>query len=206
MKLALKIGKVDLKDINRNTGPIDNSFDKAISRRATERKRRVLENLACEFDRSISKALSKAARGGSTTIVQILLDAGADINKGWTLAAAAGAGGPKMVRFLLDRGASPYGVKGLYAVNAAAKGGWASVVEILCDGGVTVARIAKEESYLNLMRAAMRRGHDHVVELLLQKGAASIDRSSVFPGEHSAVEDLLDKEVFLHEYQPVVLH
>lgn len=137
---------------------------------------------------TFSRPLAKAARGGFTTIVQMLLDVGVDINRdcsGWReapLEVAAGAGRAETVRFLLDRGASIDGILGMRAVSAAAKRGWLGVVHMLCDEGIVVAGTENNMLESNPMLAAMKYDQAHIIEFLLKKDVTSIDRSSIDPG------------------------
>lgn len=137
----------------------------------------------------LRKSLAKAASGGFTTIVQMLLDVGLDINKDCSgkydppapLEAAAGAGRAETVRFLLNRYASIQGNLGLRAVTAAAKRGWLGVMGMLCDEGIELAGTEQNMLASNPMLTAMKYKQAHIIEFLLQKDVARIDRSSIDP-------------------------
>ena len=105
----------------------------------------------------------------------LMLGAGVDERWEWSLVAASGAGQAETVRFLLDRDANIKGNFGLHALTAAAKRGWVSVVEMPIDEGIAAVETEENEDLLNPMLEAISGGHDHVVQLLLRKGAKSLD-------------------------------
>ncbi|CAF9912696.1 hypothetical protein IMSHALPRED_000389 [Imshaugia aleurites] len=146
-----------------------------------------LQNGAQIDNWALYKSLAEAVRGGFTTIVQMLLDLGLDINKDCTgrkeapLEVAAEAGRAESVRSLLDRGASIEGDLGLRAVTAAAKRGWLGVVDMLCDEGIVVAGTEANWLASNPILTAMKYDQAHIIDFFLQKDVASIDRSSIDP-------------------------
>ena len=97
------------------------------------------------------ESLHPTARGRYITTMQMLLDAGTDINKGSEipLAVLARAGQARLVRLLIDIGAFTKDDYGLRALTSAAGQGWAGVVEMLCNQGVDVTTTGEKEDSLN---------------------------------------------------------
>ncbi|PZR74289.1 MAG: hypothetical protein DLM52_09675 [Chthoniobacterales bacterium] len=123
-------------------------------------------------------ALQSAAGSGDSTITQLLLQAGADVNARATgpinytaLHEAAWTGGGVTVRQLIAAGAD---------VNASSEGGWTplmvamlygrpDVVEALLAGGANVN--ARTPSGWTALKEAEHRGFREITERLLQAGA-----------------------------------
>ena len=135
----------------------------------------------------LGRPLASAASGGFTNIVQILLDVGVGINEDcsdWrktSLEVAAQAARAETVRFLLNRGASIKRRRGLRAITAAAKRGWLDVVDMLCDEGIVVVGTEENKLESNPMLTAIKYDQAHIIDFLLRKNVASIDRSSINP-------------------------
>jgi ankyrin repeat protein len=121
-------------------------------------------------------ALQAASAGGYEKIVQILLDAGAEINTqcgryGNALQAASHRGHEKILQMLLDVGADINTQGGYYgnAVQAASAGGHKKIVQMLLDAG---AEINTQGGYYgNALQAASAGGHKKIVQMLLDAGA-----------------------------------
>ncbi|KAM3418309.1 hypothetical protein BST61_g4308 [Cercospora zeina] len=109
-------------------------------------------------------------------IVQVLLDAGADVNAdggryGNALQAACFNDRERIVQVLLDAGADVNAHRGPYsnALQAACHGGNEHVVQILLDAGAAVNAPGGFSG--NALQAACVRGHERVVQMLLDAGA-----------------------------------
>ncbi|KAK5314358.1 hypothetical protein LTR93_010373 [Exophiala xenobiotica] len=125
-------------------------------------------------------ALQAASAGGFASVVQILLDKGADVNAQggeWrnALHAASAKGHESVVQILLDRGAVDVNARGEYgnALYTASSVGRKKVVQILLDKGADVNALGGE--YDNALHAALANGHEEVVQILLDKGAVDIN-------------------------------
>lgn len=128
-------------------------------------------------------ALEKAAQTGNKQIVQLLLDAGAEVNAqgrffgvGNALHAAAYSGNEQILRLLLNAGADINAQGGYYgnALHAAVaansgEGGLEKVVKLLLDAG---ADINAEGGYFgHALQAAAYTGNEQILKLLLHAGA-----------------------------------
>ncbi|KAH0365372.1 purine and uridine phosphorylase, partial [Aureobasidium melanogenum] len=135
-----------------------------------------------EEDEHGKTALSWASAEGHSNIVQILLDAGADVNAQGDhcdplqaanpLQAAIRGGHDKIVQMLLDRGACVNGEGGYYypnALQAASSEGHDNIVQMLLDRGADVNAQGGEDG--SALQAASAKGHDNIVQMLLNKGA-----------------------------------
>ena len=187
VKLGLRIGKISRISANFRSEE-SSSFSRVASiNRNPDIITSTLQNGAQLGEWGLRRPLAKAARGEFTTIVQMLLDVGVDINKDCSgrekapLEVAAGAGRAETVRFLLDRGASTEGKLGLRAVTAAAKRGWLGVVNMLCDEGIVLTGTEQNILEFNPMLTTMKYDQAHIIDFLLQKDVASIDGSSIDP-------------------------
>ena len=117
-----------------------------------------------------------ASSSGLTTIVELLLGKGADVNAqgghyGNALQAASSRGYDKTVKLLLDKGADVNAQGGHYgnALQAASAEGHDKIVELLLGKGADVN--ARGGHYGSALQAASSQGHDKIIELLLGKGA-----------------------------------
>lgn len=120
--------------------------------------------------------LALAAAAGRDTVVRLLLDGGADLERrghdGFTaLGAAAWQGQRSTVRLLLHAGADPHrlGSSGHAALHLAALAGHADLVQDLLAAGVPVDLLnARRETPLDLAAEA---GLQPVMDLLIRRGA-----------------------------------
>ncbi|KAI9785051.1 MAG: hypothetical protein M1835_003423 [Candelina submexicana] len=125
-----------------------------------------------------AEALVRAAKNGHEAAVQVLLDAGADIDaKGRRdnpLGAAACYGEARMIRFLLEKGAdlmpTKFGQRGLCV---AAVKGHEAVVRVLVEAGIDVN--GPEDQTKSPMLNALSAGQMGIVRLLRQLGATEVD-------------------------------
>ncbi|HEX2033457.1 MAG TPA: ankyrin repeat domain-containing protein [Chloroflexota bacterium] len=117
--------------------------------------------------------LIRAAERGELDVVELLLDAGADVDgacgcsAGETpLWAAAAADYPQVVAYLLQRGADPNapGPRGHTALHLAAMRGWAQLAQTLLAGGADPLRT--DEAGNTPLDWALRKGHAELVALL----------------------------------------
>jgi ankyrin repeat protein len=123
-----------------------------------------------------TNALLTASINGLAKVVQMLMDAGADVNAqgghfGNALQAASQGGHEKVVEMLMDAGADVNAQGGHFgnALQAASQGGHEKVVEMLLAAGADVN--AQGGHFGNALQAASQGGHEKVVEMLLAAGA-----------------------------------
>jgi len=103
-------------------------------------------------------------------IIQILLEHGADVNKGAPLYYAANQGHIDVVRLLLDQGADPnrHRIERIPSpVLAAVRRGDVDILKLLVARGAEVPDVPGDA---NLVREAAVRGRKDMVELLLSYG------------------------------------
>ncbi len=103
-------------------------------------------------------------------IIELLLERGADVNKGAPLYCAANQGHFDIVKLLLDKGADPnrYRVEGIPSpVLAAVRRGNVEVLKLLVARGAEVPEVRGDG---NLIREAAVLGRKDMVELLLSYG------------------------------------
>ncbi|KAJ6035936.1 hypothetical protein N7540_000215 [Penicillium herquei] len=139
-------------------------------------------------------ALVFAAHGGSTEIINILLDYGADVNLlllrgryGSALAAAAHRGSIEILNVLIENGADVNLIlsSGYYgsALAAAAHRGSKEIVNILIENGADVNLLLISGRYGSALAAAAHRGSIEIVNTLIENGAdVNLLLSSVFYG------------------------
>ncbi|PWW73241.1 ankyrin, partial [Tuber magnatum] len=125
---------------------------------------------------SYGNALQAAAAHGNESVVQLLLNRGAEVNAqggdcGNALQAAAVHGNESVVQLLLNRRAEVDAQGGYYgnALQAAAVHGNKSVVQLLLNRGAEMN--AQGDYYGHALQAAPVHGNESVVQLLLERGA-----------------------------------
>ncbi|KAH7350622.1 hypothetical protein BKA65DRAFT_242529 [Rhexocercosporidium sp. MPI-PUGE-AT-0058] len=152
-------------------------------------------------------ALLAVASRGHESVVQLLLDRGADVNAqggnyGNALQAAAFQGESNIVQFLLERGVDVNAQGGYFgnSLQAAACEGESSIVQLLLDRGADIN--AQGGYYGNALQAAAYRGYESVVQLLLDRGAkvnaqggeyGNALQAAARRGHESVVQLLLDR-------------
>ncbi|XP_033729560.1 uncharacterized protein LOC117318709 [Pecten maximus] len=132
-------------------------------------------------------ALKAASSRGHTEIVRLLLDGGAQPDKADVLTEAATYGHTAIVGLLLDKGAQPD--KG-DALKAASSRGHTEIVRLLLDGGA-------QPDKADVLTEAATYGHTAIVGLLLDKGAQpdkDVIEKARSRGHTEIVELLLDKD------------
>ncbi|KAI1667999.1 Ankyrin repeat domain protein [Pyrenophora tritici-repentis] len=147
-----------------------------------------------------------AAENGQLQMVQLLLDAGAEVNAqgghyGNALYAASFGGHEQIVKTLLDAGADVNTQGGHYgnALQAASVRGHEQVVKMLLDTGAEVN--AQGGHYGNALYGASDGGHEQIVKTLLDAGAdvnaqggeyGNALQAASFGGHEQVVKTLLD--------------
>jgi ankyrin repeat protein len=127
-------------------------------------------------------ALQIPSERGYEKVVQILIDAGADINAhrgfyGNALQAASFGGHERIVQMLIDAGADVnFREKGPYctSLQAASERGHEKIVRILVDAGADVN--AQGSYFGNALQAALEGGYENIVQMLIDAGA--VDQSN----------------------------
>ena len=122
--------------------------------------------------------LMEAARYGSDSAIEVLLEAGADPNavdrEGWTpLLLAAKSGSERAVKALLEAGVDPNAVdrEGWTPLLLAAKSGSERAVKALLEAGVDPNAV-DEDGWTPLLSAAdADKGSEGAVKVLLESGA-----------------------------------
>jgi ankyrin repeat protein len=129
-----------------------------------------------ESDEEGWTALIWASQCGHETVVEILVDVGADVNAqggeyGNALCAASDGGHGKIVQMLVEAGADVNAQGGYYgnALQVASSGGHEKVVQMLIDAGADVN--AQGGRYGNALQAASEGGHEKIVQMLVDMGA-----------------------------------
>lgn len=160
-------------------------FERAIIRSCDTNQPRVAHLLLERLSDKLSECpwllcggLRAACRGGIIEIVQLLLDHGGDVNDHMTfqpichdpspIEQAAWTGQEEVLRFLLARGANPYGWEPEWcpSIRAAAWGGHVGAARILLDAGVEL----QSHHWMYILEvAADRNGSAELVRLLLDR-------------------------------------
>jgi hypothetical protein len=123
-------------------------------------------------------ALREKSSRGYEKMVQMLIDAGADVNAqrpGWystALQAAAAGGYKKVVQMLIHAGADLNAQGGWYEnpLQVASKLGHGEVVQMLLDAGADV-NVRGGKNYRTALQGASERGHMSIVRMLIDAGA-----------------------------------
>jgi len=142
-------------------------------------------------------ALQAASEGGHEKVVQILIDAAADVITQDTydhaLHAASREGHEKVVQILIDVGAD-VDARGRYdhALHAASREGHEKVVQILIDAA---ADVITQDTYDHALHAASREGHEKVVQILIDVGADVDARGRYDHALHAASREGHEKVV-----------
>ena len=147
------------------------------------------------------------ARRGSVSIVEDLLEKGADVNAsgghyGSALQTALSLGHDTIVQPLLEKGADVNATGGKYgsSLQAASYSGHESTVQLLLEKGADVN--ASSGNYGSALQAASLFGHKSIVQQLLDRGAdfntsggeyGSALQAASLSGRESTVQLLLEK-------------
>jgi ankyrin repeat domain-containing protein 50 len=120
--------------------------------------------------------LQAASWGGHEKVVQILMNAGADVHAqggyyGNALQAASRGGHEKVIQILMAAGADVHVQGGKYgnALQAASRGGHEKVVQMLIDAGADVN--AQGGRFGNALQAASWKCDEKMVQILIDAGA-----------------------------------
>ena len=138
---------------------------------------RLLIARRAESDLGRSLSIYQAAERGYERVVQILLDAGDDINGNEQCGPLSGAvkwEKLQMIQYLLKQGIDLRANSTKKAFQIAARHGYDNIVRILAAYGVAVD--SDDDDYCPMLSALMY-GHDDVVKTLLELGAQPIEVS-----------------------------
>ncbi|KAH0372123.1 purine and uridine phosphorylase, partial [Aureobasidium melanogenum] len=155
----------------------------------------LIDNVEATTRGTLEDALRSASREGHDTIVQLLLERGANANakNGAVLRIAAAGGHDMIVRLLLDWGTDANARHGA-ALRYASECGHDKVLQLLLDRGADVN--ARDDAAL---KNAAYHGYDTIVQLLLDRGADVNARddaalqNAAYCGHDTIVQLLLDK-------------
>lgn len=129
-------------------------------------------------------ALVAAVTSNNISLVQLFIEAGADVNAPATndvarnaLQAAVEVGNLELVRILLRAGANvnapPAAMYGVTALQAAAIGGYVGIARILLENGADVSAEPSEYEGRTALEGAAEHGRIDMLQLLLNAGAQS---------------------------------
>ncbi|KAI9037068.1 NACHT nucleoside triphosphatase [Aspergillus affinis] len=154
----------------------NNNQSTALTAAVAHGQRLFIEFLLHEGANIDGNALQTAARKGSAEVVQMLLDAGVDVNAqggkyGNALQAASDRGSKEVVQMLLDSGTDVNTQGGWYgsALQAASFRKSKEVVQMLLDAGADVN--TQGGWYSSALQAASFRKSKGIVQILLDAGA-----------------------------------
>ena len=138
-----------------------------------------------------NKAIQSTAINGNISIIEMMLQMGADINycsgyHGTALTTASKHGHYKLVKFLIDNGAdvNHQCICHSSALYSACHTGYTEIVELLLYNGVDV----KAPTTSGGLYSACFMGHTEVIKLLLEKGA-NVDAEQAINGLNAALEE-----------------
>ena len=169
----------------------------------------LVDRVADQDDKRLKDALYTAARDGKIGLIQLLLDAGVDVNAHDSgkydnaLQAAARCDNIKVVKLLLDKGADINALGGHYghALQAAARQGTEEVTKLLLDRGADVN--AQGGIFGDALKAAAYESRMEICELLLDRGAdvnaqggllgTALQNAVIHSGKFELIKLLLDK-------------
>ncbi|CAN9387812.1 unnamed protein product [Alternaria alternata] len=147
-----------------------------------------------------------AAREGHLGVIEVLLEAGADINAmqsdDTALIRATSRGHKETVALLLDKGAEVNALNGYKsnAIQVASSNGNKEILEVLLDKGADVNAVAVEGD--TALQKASYKGHKEIVDLLIGRGTnvhaqghwyGTAIQAASYGGYKEIVELLLDK-------------
>ncbi|KAF3132923.1 hypothetical protein TWF594_009432 [Orbilia oligospora] len=143
-------------------------------------------------------ALTIASKNGSYSMVKLLLDRGADINRSGALYGAANRGNQEVLELLLNRGADPWNTT--EALSAASFNGNRNIVRILLDAAQGSSTDDNGDRGSLALYTASVGGHRDVVELLLNRVSSKHRGHAIYlaadRGHYDVVERLLNTGTF----------
>src|SRR3569833_18229 len=180
-----------------------------------------LSRVACVgVDLDACSALCHAIHGGSPSIIQLLLDAGADVsrpqggkwNYGCPLGYAVEKGNFRLVQRLLDLGADPCGLVGVFgsALRHAVHKGMNAIVTLLLGRGADPN--VSTDDFRSPLQSAVQQGDEAMIRQLLDAGAdGNLDGGEPFlaacgGGKTHIVQLLIDASAVIHVQRGVPGH
>lgn len=165
-------------DNDLSPGAVDNALYHATDAQQESTIRFLLEECGANpnaLGEEYGNALTASAYDGTVSILQLLIQHGADLNapEGYPLQTAAANGHTEMVKVLLSRGANPNGFSKGFAdgtpLQAASVAGNVDIARLLLDRGANPDYGAGE--FHNPITVAAYHGYGELLELLLSRGA-----------------------------------